>query len=129
MPKAYHPGAAGGDYLWHDRHGFHLRVTHPATERVVYTGVVTSSSPMRIDPVELEKGDVVTLSSSHRTLTYSFVNYGRIDGVNFHTDCASTLTVSRLHQGDRNLPLDRVYLGEYRSHPKHIPFTVHRRAA
>lgn len=128
-PHGLTAGARGGDYLWHDTHGFHLRVTHPGTARVVYTGVITSPTAMRIDPVKLEKGDVVTLSPSHRTLTYSLVDYGRIDGVNFHTDCAATLTVSRLHEGDRSLPIVRVFLGEHRTHPKHIPFTVHRVAA
>ena len=125
-PHDFAAGARGGDYLWHDASGFHLRVTHRGDHRAVYTGVITASAPMRIDPVKLEKGDVAKLSADHRTLTFAFADYGRIDGVNFHTDCASSLRVDRLHVGNANLPSDRVYLGAYRTHPKAIPFTVHR---
>jgi hypothetical protein len=126
-PHGFTAGDRGGDYLWHDASGFHLRVTHKGDHRAVYTGVITSSRPMRIDPVKLEKGDIVKLSANHRTLTFSFADYGRIDGVNFHTDCAGALNVSRLHVGNASLPRTRVYLGATKAHPKAVPFTVHRR--
>lgn len=45
---------------------------------------------MRIDPVHLEAGDVARLSPDHRSLYFAFVNYGHIDGIDFHTDCANT---------------------------------------
>ena len=54
---------------------------------------------MRIDPVHLEAGDVARLSPDHRSLYFAFVNYGHIDGVDFHTDCANTLTISQLTSG------------------------------
>jgi hypothetical protein len=69
----------------------------------------------------------VKLSGNHRTLTFAFADYGRIDGVNFHTDCAASLRVDRLHVGKANLTRDRVYLGAKRTHPSAVPFTVHRR--
>ncbi len=127
-PKGLKAGDRAGDYLWHDKDGFHLRVTHAKGDRQVYTGVITASSPMRYTPVKLEKGDIVKLSSNRRTMSFSFVNYGRIDGANFHTDCATSLSVSRLHVGDANLAASHVYLGEHKRHPEHIPFTVHRKA-
>jgi hypothetical protein len=119
-------GDPGGDYLWHDKNGFHLRVTHMKGDRRVYTGVITASAPMRYTPVKLEKGDIVKLSDHDRVLSFSFVNYGRIDGANFHTDCASTLTLSRLHTGDADLAASRVYLGADKVHPARVPFTLHR---
>jgi hypothetical protein len=128
VPHDFTAGVRGGDYLWHDAAGFHLRVTHKGDHRAVYTGVVTASAPMRIDPVRLEKGDVMTLSGNHRTLTFAFADYGRIDGVDFHTDCAASLRVDRLHVGNANLTRDRVYLGARKTHPSAVPFTVHRRA-
>lgn len=127
-PPHFSAGDRSGDYLWHDSHGFHLRVTHGSThDRRIYSGEITASAPMRIDPVKLEKGDVAKLSANHRTLVFVFSNYGYVDGINFHTDCASTLVVKNLHIGNQNLSRDNVYLGKTKAHPKAIPFTVHRR--
>jgi hypothetical protein len=128
-PKGFGAGSPSGDYLWHDTHGFHLRMTHGRNhDQRVYTGVITSSAPMRIDPVKLEKGDKVVLSANHRTMVFEFANHGYIDGVNFHTDCARALYVSRLHIGSSNQSAKRVYLGRYRRHPARVPFSVHRTA-
>lgn len=125
-PAGFDAGDRGGDYLWHDQSGFHLRVTHRGDDRVVYSGVISSPTPMRIDPVRLEKGDVAKLSADHRSLTFVFADYGHIDGVNFHTDCAGQLTVADLNAGNQKLPASRVYLGARRVHPAHVPFIVHR---
>jgi hypothetical protein len=126
-PHGFGAGSPSGDYLWHSSTGFHLRVTHAHHDTRVYSGVITSSAPLRMERVKLEKGDVAKLSANHRTITFVFANHGYIDGVNFHTDCASALTVSRLHVGNRNLSRGQVYLGATKAHPAHVPFTVHRR--
>jgi hypothetical protein len=128
-PRNFSAGDRGGDYLWHDTHGMHLRVTHRTSSRDVYTGTITSSTAMRIDPVKLEKGDVARLSANHRTLVFAFSNYGHIDGVNFHTDCATSITVAHLNEGNYRLPASRVYLGVTKAHPAAVPFTVRRQAA
>ena len=125
-PADFSSGDRGGDYLWHDGSGFHLRVTHRNDNRVVYTGLISSPTPMRIDPVKLEKGDVARLSADHRSLTFAFADYGHIDGVDFHTDCAPRITVSNLNAGNDRLTADRVYLGADEVHPAQIPFVVHR---
>ena len=126
VPLRFDAGDRGGDYLWHDQTGFHLRVTHRNDGRQVYSGMVTASAPMRIDPVRLERGDLLRLSPDHRSFVFAFADYGKIDGVNFHTDCAATLTISRLHVGKAALPPNRVYLGRYEAHPAAVPFTLHR---
>ena len=126
-PHDFAAGERGGDYLWHDTTGFHLRVTHRSDDRQVYTGVITASAPMRIDPVRLEAGDVARLSPDRRSLYFAFVNYGHIDGVDFHTDCANALTISHLNVGNQRLTADRVYLGTGQVHPTQVPFTLHRR--
>ena len=125
-PK-FSAGDRGGDYLWHDTHGFRLRVTHGNHDQRTYSGVITASSAMRLDPVKLERGDTVKLSANRRSLVFVFANHGYVDGVNFHTDCATRLEVSRLHVGNSNLAASHVYLGAKRSHPKAVPFTVHRK--
>jgi hypothetical protein len=125
-PTGFTGGVRGGDYLWHDASGFHLRVTHRSGDRAVFTGVISSPTALRIDPVKLERGDVARLSANHRSLVFAFANYGHIDGVDFHTNCATSLTVSHLNTGNARLTPDRVYLGATKAHPAHIPFTVHR---
>jgi hypothetical protein len=125
-PPDFSGGDRGGDYLWHDTSGFHLRVTHRSGDRVVYSGVISSPAPMSMDPVRLEKGDVAKLSTDRRTLVFAFANHGHVDGVNFHTACAARLTVSRLNAGSARLSPDRVYLGAFGLHPHQVPFTVHR---
>ena len=125
-PRNFSGGDRGGDYLWHDTTGFHLRVTHRSDDRVVYSGVISSPVPMSMDPVRLEKGDVAKLSTDRRTLVFAFANHGHVDGVNFHTACAAHLTVSRLNAGSARLAPDRVYLGALGLHPHQVPFTVHR---
>jgi hypothetical protein len=126
VPANFHAFERGGDYLFHTATGFHLRVTHADTKRIVFSGVITSPTAMRVDPVKLEKGDVLKLSADHKQIVFDFVNYGGIDGANFHTDCATTLTMSNLNMGNAPLSTDRVYLGKDRVHPSAIPFTVHR---
>jgi hypothetical protein len=127
-PAGFGAGSPSGDYLWHDSHGFHLRVTHGKNhDQRVYSGVITASAAMRIDPVKLEKGDTLKLSANHRSLVFVFANHGYVDGVNFHTDCAGALAASKLHVGSSNLPAKQVYLGATRAHPAHVPFTVHRK--
>jgi hypothetical protein len=71
-PAHLHPLAATGDYLWHDANGWHLRVTHPARNRTVFRGVITTSSPITFQRVRDEKRDKVVLSSDKRTLVFRF---------------------------------------------------------
>jgi hypothetical protein len=125
-PKGFGAGSPSGDYLWRDTSGFHLRVTHVNHDQRVYTGQITSSAAMRVDPVKLERGDSAKLSANHHTLTFVFANHGYIDGVNFHTDCASALAVSRLYVGNRDIDTGHVDLGYTKAHPAHVPFVVHR---
>lgn len=125
-PAGFGAGSPTGDYLWHDQRGFHLRVTHVKHDRRVYSGVIHASAPMRMERVRLEKGDKAVLSHNRRTIVFWFANHGFIDGINFHTDCATQLTVSRLHVGTHRIATDHVYLGAAKAHPAAVPFTVHR---
>jgi hypothetical protein len=125
-PVAFDGGDRGGDYLWHDSTGFHLRVTHKGDDRAVYTGTLHSQDPMWIDPFHLEGADYVALSADRRTLTFRFADYGHIDGVDFHAGCSPTLTATELRVGGDLLPAGRVNLGATMRHPEQVPFTVHR---
>ena len=125
-PAGFGAGSPTGDYLWHNKTGFHLRVTHAKKDRRVYTGEIRASAPMRLERVRLEKGDQVILSHSRRIILFRFSNHGFIDGINFHTDCATSLTVRHLRVAGHPLATNHVYLGATKAHPAAIPFTVHR---
>jgi hypothetical protein len=125
VPTLWHANAAAGDYLWHDATGWHVRVTHRGTGRVVFTGRIVSSAPMTAVPVRLESGDTFSLSADHKTLTYRFVNHGAIDGLNFRTACAERITFAGAMNGSR-LPVGRIWIGRGNRHPLENPFSVTR---
>ena len=93
VPTTYKAGARAGDYIWHSSTGWHVRVTHPGSRRVVFTGRIVSDTPLTVSSVKLEKWDAISLSADKLTLTYRFVNYGRIDGFDFRTACATKLHI------------------------------------
>ncbi len=123
VPLTLKAGARAGDYLWHSSTGWHLRVTHPGTAKVVFTGRIVSSAPMTFTPWRLEKGDTITLSTDKKTLTYKFNNYGRIDGIDFKTACAQRLTIYASING-RKLSPSRIWLGQHGRHPLENRFVV-----
>lgn len=128
-PAGFDAHDKGGDYLWHTQDGFHLRVTHRGHDKRVFTGSITASAPIvGIHTTKLERPDKVWTSADHKTLHFRFVDHGWIDGVDFRTACATSLTVANLKTDKTALPRTRVYLGSSKVHPARIPFTVHRKA-
>jgi len=123
QPTMLHPGARAGDYIWHDAMGWHLRVTHPNSSTLVFSGRITASAPMRVTPFHLEGGDWVALSADRLTITYRFYNHGRIDGLDFRTDCARRLTFAGYGAGAK-LPTGRIWIGHFGRHPLENPFVV-----
>jgi hypothetical protein len=106
-----------------------VRITQRRAVAHTYSGTITATAPIvGFTWVKLEKQDKVSLSSDKLTITFSLVNHGLIDGFDFKTACADSLTVSDLKIGDKALRTSRVYLGRHRAHPAAIPFTVHRKA-
>ncbi|WP_066375309.1 hypothetical protein [Herbidospora mongoliensis] len=130
-PKGLTPGARAGNYFWHDKNGFHLRITQKKPRKATtYTGTITSNTPIRdFKWVKLEeKQDSVVLSADKLSISFKVVNHGLIDGFSFRTSCADSLTVSALTINTKTLPLGKVYLGKTKAHPASIPFTVNRKA-
>ena len=110
-PTLLHAGAPGGDYIWHDAAGWHLRVTHANSLRRVFTGRIVASAPMTVTPFRTEAGDTIALSADKLTL-----NFGYVDGLDFRTDCARRLTFSGSVAGVK-LPTSRIWLGYRNHHP------------
>lgn len=122
-PILLHAGARGGDYIWHDTKGWHLRVTHKGTGKVIFTGKIVSSAPMTVTPFRLENADGLVLSADKLTLTYRFRNYGHLDGLDFKTDCAQRLAISGSMAG-KKLPPNRILLGRHGRHPLENRFVI-----
>ena len=123
MPTTLKAGARAGDYIWHSSTGWHLRATHVGSAKVIFTGRVTSTTPMTVKPVRLESNDSLTLSADKLTLTYRFANVGYIDGFDFTTACAHKLVFSGAMNGVK-LPIGRIWLGHDGKHPIQNPFAV-----
>jgi len=125
VPTAWHSGARGGDYIWHDVNGWHFRVTHATSSRVVFSGTIVSSEPLAEAPVKLEGRDFVALSADRITITYRLYNYGKVDGFNFKTACAPSLKFTGFRSGVK-LPVSRIWVGHDNKHPLQNPFIVTR---
>lgn len=126
MPTV-HAGSAAGDYLWHDATGWHLRVTHAGTLAVGFSGTIRANKPIHVRAFRLEAGDRFTVSADRLSVTYRFVNHGRLDGLDLTTECATRLGVSTRLNGSL-LPVRRIWLGHYGRHPLQNPFVVLRPA-
>jgi hypothetical protein len=123
QPLTLRAGARAGDYLWHSTTGWHLRVTHPGSARVVFSGTVVSNAPLTVSGYRLEAGDRFSLSADKLTLTYRFANHGRIDGLDFRTACATHLRV-RGSMAGLKLPIGRIWIGRAGRHPLQNPFVI-----
>jgi hypothetical protein len=123
QPATFAAGARAGDYIWHDANGWHLRFTHPGTARAIFSGTIVSNAPLAVKGYRLESGDSFSLSADHKTLTYRFTNFGRIDGLDLRTACASRLAFKGLMAGLK-LPVGRIWVGRAGNHPLQNPFVV-----
>lgn len=102
-PTSFRRGVTKGLYVWHEKAGWRVRLTHPRTrdaagkpELIEVRGKVRTSRPMRhIRTVRLEprqRAEFVSLKRpGRRTMAFRFVNGGLVDGVNFNAGCAGRL--------------------------------------
>lgn len=121
----FHTGSRAGDYIWHDATGWHLRVTHPGSRAVVFSGTITAGQALTVKGVRLETGDTFTVSPDQKTVTYRFVNHGKIDGLDFTTACAKHLTFGG-RMNSLRLPTGRIWIGHRGRHPLENPFVLRR---
>ena len=127
-PADVDPKSAQGVYMWHDGRGWHIRATHRQVARQVFRGkIVTSGRFFGVSSVRLEGRDRLNVSTDHHVITFRFENHGAIDGLNFHTYCASGIEF-RLFSDGQSLAPDAVKIGAGRVTPPSDPFTITRTA-
>lgn len=124
-PASLASGSAAGAYVWHNADGWHLFVTHPGTDKVVFSGRVLSSG--KIDGVgrRTEQRDKVNVSKRDKVVSFRFTNFGHLDGIDFRTRCAQRLGFELRMNGKRIAP-EQVFIGADAHHPAHTPFAVTR---
>lgn len=125
-PAGLDAGDRGGVYLWHDDAGWHLRITHIGDDKRAYSGVLTTSGRFAdVDAVKLERDDHLSVGPNDHVLSFRFVNYGGIDGIDFHTRCAPRITFN-LRADGQELGTERVVIGHHDANPTSVPFTIER---
>jgi hypothetical protein len=122
-PSTFAAGGRAGYYVWHDSRGWHLRTTTPQRAPHPFTGTIVSSGDVRLVHQYRDEGrDSVTISG--HTLTFSFVTYSGVDGIDFRVGCTGALAFSLKAYG-RLVPASRIWLGSEGT-SRANPFRIHR---
>jgi hypothetical protein len=124
-PAGLDAGDAAADYIWHDATGWHLRVTHQNDHHQVWTGVITTNGVLSDAAVKLEKNDRFAVGPDKHAITFSFNNYGGIDGLDFRTHCATGIRFDLRADGAPVNPTE-VLVGHGGRNPAKIPFAIRR---
>jgi hypothetical protein len=127
VPANIDPLTAAGVYMWHDTNGWHLRVTHKSDSLRTFSGqlITGGGSFSDVTAVKLETGDAYAVSQNQRTISFLFLNYGHIDGLNFHTHCVPSIAFAFQSDGVV-VPPAKITIGHAGVHPKTDPFTLAR---
>ena len=125
-PAGIDPRTTSAIYMWHDGNGWHIRVTHHSTNLRTFSGqLATSGTFHNVHPVHLEQSDQFQVSSDLHNITFLFKNYGYIDGLDFHTHCAPSISFSFQSDG-KTAPPQKIVIGHNGVHPPGDPFVISR---
>jgi hypothetical protein len=125
-PKSVDPKTAAGVYMWHDAIGWHIRATHRGRALRTFSGrLETTGRFVGVRPVRLEGHDSVTVAADHHAIAFSFNNYGAIDGLNFRTLCAPSISFD-LGSDGVSMPPAFVKIGSAAVNPATDPFVISR---
>ena len=123
-PKGIDPHTTAAIYMWHDGDGWHIRVTHRTTNKRTFAGeLATSGTFANVHAVHLERNDQLQVTGDHHVIDFLFRNYGAIDGVDFHTHCAPSISFSFQSDGS-TAPPSRIVIGNNGANPSSDPFTI-----
>ena len=122
------PPRSPGVTVWHDAHGWHVRVTHNTIHDRVFSGAIaTKGELVDVTRVRLEKNDYLVVAPGKHLVLFRFNNYGGIDGFDFATHCAPSLAFGLLSDG-HPVPVGRISIGAGQHHPPADPFAITRTA-
>ena len=122
-PASFVPGGRAGYYVWHDARGWHLRTTTPRRSPHPFTGTIVSSGDIKVVRQFKDEGrDTVTVNGNR--MTFSFVTYNGVDGIDFRVGCTRSVSFS-LKAYTRLVSPSRIWLGRDGT-ARSNPFTVKR---
>jgi len=122
-PSSFARGARAGYYVWHDSRGWHLRTTTPQRSPHHFTGTIVSSGDIKMVRQYHDEGrDTVTINGNR--MTFSFVTYNGVDGIDFRVGCTNSVVFS-LKASGRLVPTTRIWLG-HTGHARANPFKISR---
>jgi hypothetical protein len=125
-PAGIDPKTAAGTFMWHDKAGWNIRVTHVHDARRTFAGRLTTAGRFfAVRAVRLEGHDAVKVSADHHTLTFRFGNYGAVDGLNFRVACAPSIGFGFASDGTM-MPASKVTIGHSAVNPATNPFEISR---
>ena len=125
-PHDIDPRTTAAIYMWHDSNGWNIRVTHHKTNLRTFSGQLhTNGRFTDVRPVQLERSDQFQVSRDGHDITFLFRNFGHIDGLDFYTHCAPSITFAYQSDG-RTSPPDNIVIGHNSASPANDPFTIHR---
>ena len=112
-----------GYYIWHTDDGFRLRTNGPAAEQDFDAVLRTNGTFENVDVVKLEGDDRVDVVDGGHKMIIHFHSFDLTDGVNFTVRDGERLRF-RLKLDDKRAPVDQIFLGAKKTHPKKDPFGV-----
>ena len=120
------PGRNPGVTVYHDTHGWHLRVTHNSLHDRTFSGeILTTGVLQNVKGVSLEKNDYIKVAPGGHGLVFRFNNYGHTDGIDFTTKCAPSLGFGFTSDG-HVVPAKNIAIGVTSRHPANDPFVIKR---
>lgn len=112
-----------GMYVWNEKGVWRLSVTHADRRLQKFQGTISFDAPVSSRPVGAEGtfGDVVQSNGS--TASFTFANYGGVDGIAVTAPCATVVTVTGTIDG-QPLTVSQVFLGSTGANPGAVPVVL-----
>jgi hypothetical protein len=117
-----------GFYVWNDKGTWRVSVTHENRKLSKFQGTLTFDAAVSGKPVGAEGtyGDVVVTGPN--TVSFSFSNYGGVDGVAIAAPCATSVALTGTIDAVPVEP-DEIFVGSQSLNPSAVPLTLTRTAS
>jgi hypothetical protein len=117
---------ASGFYVWQEKNGtWRISTTHENRKKRAMAGTITFDAPITTKPSGAEGTFDELTSPTQTSVSFSFENFGGIDGISVEARCATQITISGTSEGQ---PLTNLsyFVGASSSSPKTAPLILAR---
>lgn len=124
-PSSLAPLGTAGLYVWNERGQWRIAATHGDKRPQLFQGTITFDAPVtRANGIEGKSTMALTGPSS---VSFTFKNYGQVDGVTVVAACATTVTVAGQVDG-QPIGAASVFVGANATNPSAVPVVLARGA-